>query len=554
MNTKIALIALFPSTKFPLIGESHGICVISGYLMKKFGTDIDVELFDQQINSNDEIISGILNFRPDIIGFSLKIGTLPELESLIPTLKYRYDENGIDLPIIVFGNSVAHFNYEYLLKKYPQSIISFGEGEVCFEDLVLFKQNKLSDKQFIRNIAFVDYDSIIKTKFEYLSSAQIAQADRRNSIKFYRVGGEVYIEGSRGCHYCGCSICECRLFLGSKSIESRWRQKNVEVILSEIALLEAIGIETVTFSDEDFWGSREKGTAHAYAIAKGILNRGLKIEYRVNLRVKTIYNRNYSEEEISQIKNTLSALKRSGLTKVFLGFESGSPSQLQRYSKGFILEEFVEAKKILDELGIEYELGFISFDPMMSLEELVESLMFIRDNDCIPYISNIFKELRIQNGNDSYINMIRRYEFKHSCKIIGELDLNEQIYPIINYIDQRIDVIVSLFRKYEKGMYKLYYFMRIITQYSKEKALGIEKKIHDVLGQIKILDFEFMMSCCLALQDDLRNDELIIQYNNAKSSRDKLLNGLYDWLQYNSSPKSELLKILHNNYQCGINH
>lgn len=552
MITKIALIALFPSNKFPLIGESHGICVISGYLRKKFDDNVDIVLFDQQINSNEEIISGIINFKPDIIGFSIKIGTLPELETLIPILKQHYDESGIDSPIMVFGNSVAHFNHEYLLKKYPQSIISFGEGEVSFEDLVLFAKKELSDMSRIRNIAFVEAGSIIKTRFEYLSSSKIAQADRRNSIKFYSQGGEVYIEGSRGCYYCGCSICECRLFLGSKNIESRWRPKNVEEILSEIASLEAIGIDKVTFSDEDFWGSQEGGLAHSYAIAEGIINRGLKIEYRVNLRVKTIYSGDYSDEEIRRIKNTLTVLKRSGLTKVFLGFESGSSSQLQRYNKGFTLKEFIKAKKILEDLGIEYELGFISFDPMMSLEELIESLVFIKDNNCIPYISNIFKELRIQNGNDSYINMIRRYESEHSCKIIDGLDFDEQIYPVINYIDQRIEVIVSLLRKYEKGMYKLYYFMRIITQYSKGNALGIEKKIHEVLGQIKILDFEFMMSCCQLLQDGLRKEELEIKYNNVKSSRDKLLDNLYGWLQFKDSPKSELLKVLHTDYKCDM--
>jgi len=554
MKIKIVLIALFPSNKFPLIGESHGICVISGYLRKKFGSDISIELFDQQINSDDEIITGIINFRPHIIGFSVKIGTLPELETLFSRLNLCYDEYCTNLPVIVLGNSVAHFNYEYLLKKYPHTIISLGEGEVSFEDLVLFIRKRIPDKNNIRNIAYVESDSIIKSPVEYLPSSQIAQADRQNSMKFYKNGGEVYIEGSRGCDYCGCSICECRLFLGSKNTYSRWRPKNVEEILSEIAFLESIGINKVTFSDEDFWGPHGIGTAHAYAIADGILCRGLKIEYRVNLRVKTIYSNDYSEERIQHIKDTLSVLKESGLTKVFLGFESGSQSQLQRYNKGFSIEEFVKAKKILENLGIEYELGYISFDPLMRLEELIESLNFIRDNNCIPYISNIFKELRIQKGNDSYINKIRRYESEHSCRIIGKLDINEQVYPILNYLDERVKIIVPLFREYEIGMYKMYYFMRIITQYSKENATDLEKIIHDVMNRIKTLDFDLMMSCCKMLQQNFCNKGLIKLYNEVKSSRDNLLNDLYDSLQYNSTPKAELIKFLHTDYKYKIDH
>ena len=41
----------------------------------------------------------------------------------------------------------------------------------------------------------------------------------------------------------------------------------------------------------------------------------------------------------------LKQLKKSGLVKIFLGFESGSESQLKRYNKGFKLLEFLNAKK-----------------------------------------------------------------------------------------------------------------------------------------------------------------------------------------------------------------
>lgn len=73
---RIFLVALFPNEKFPFIGESHGICAISGYLKEKYADLVETYLFDQQTNSDEEIFSEIKSKRPEIIGFSVKMPTL----------------------------------------------------------------------------------------------------------------------------------------------------------------------------------------------------------------------------------------------------------------------------------------------------------------------------------------------------------------------------------------------------------------------------------------------------------------------------------------------
>lgn len=90
---RIALISLFPSQKFNLIGESHGICCISGFLNTEYGTNVQVELFDQQVHPDDYIVEKIVSFKPHVIGYSIKMGTFPQFESLYNIIKNRYTDN-----------------------------------------------------------------------------------------------------------------------------------------------------------------------------------------------------------------------------------------------------------------------------------------------------------------------------------------------------------------------------------------------------------------------------------------------------------------------------
>ncbi len=487
---RIFLIALFPNEKFPFIGESHGICAISGYLNEKYAGLVEVDLFDQQINSDEEILNEIKCKRPKIIGFSVKMQTLNKLDVLYNLIQKNIFSSY--KPLIILGNSTAHFNSDYLLNKYDDIIISFGEGEVSFGDILKYINGSIG-LDSVRNIGYRKGHEIIYNNRIYLPPDEIPIADRRSSQSYYGKGGEVYIEGSRGCAYCCCSICECRFFLGSQKRINRWRPKPVSKIILELSELERQGIKEVTFSDEDFIGDDINGIYHAFQIAEELLKHKIKVQYRINARVHSIFCQKDNVTSKNRKIQLLRRLKESGLAKVFLGFESGSESQLKRYNKGFNLSEFLCAKKILDDLSIEYELGYIALDPLMTLEELKESLLFIEKNSCIYHISNIYKELRIQSGNQAYLRKVRKYEHDHNIKILEALDMNEQIYSIDKYADTRVEILRCCLSKYEAQTYQLYYRMRILTQYSEINDNIYNQITHRTVHSIKKLDFDLMI-------------------------------------------------------------
>jgi len=76
-------------------------------------------------------------------------------------------------------------------------------------------------------------------------------------------------------------------------------------------------------------------------------------------------------------------LKEAGLTRVFIGVESGTERGLLTFNKRTTVAQNVNALATLDKLGIGYKIGFIFFDPYTTFEELKQNLGFL--SDIAPY-------------------------------------------------------------------------------------------------------------------------------------------------------------------------
>jgi hypothetical protein len=79
-------------------------------------------------------------------------------------------------------------------------------------------------------------------------------------------------------------------------------------------------------------------------------------------------------------EHVFSRLKRAGLAKVFVGVESGVDAALIRYRKHVTSEQNLRALAILDDLGIQWDIGFIIYDPHSTFQELKENTVFVRKN------------------------------------------------------------------------------------------------------------------------------------------------------------------------------
>ena len=276
------------------------------------------------------------------------------------------------------------------------------------------------------------------------------------------------LETSRGCPWGKCTFCSIKNQFGGKCLNSDWKWQpfSISKILKDMENYAMSGVRNFDIKDSEFFGPTRSDDEFNQTMdrveefAKGIFaineelksidnipNKTISITH-VSARVDTIFNSD-PEESIKNLKrkNIYALLKSAGLRRVYLGIESGSHSQLRRYCKGVTVKENSFAIKILRELGLDIEVGFIFFDYLANLEELQENIEFIEQNRLHETDSRILGSLRIQKGC-SYVLLAK------NRGLLKDSD-NEQLSYDASFIDLDVAKTEHIFCLWEKATYKL---------------------------------------------------------------------------------------------------
>jgi len=247
----------------------------------------------------------------------------------------------------------------------------------------------------------------------------------------------------------------------------------------------------LVFTDEDFFSDNLFDLDRITSFTNLIIESKLKIKYYFASRVTSIYSKNDDEKDIQKKKNIFKLLKVSGLDSIFLGIESGSISQLNRYSKGYKPFESKKAIDFLLNLDIKLDIGFIMFDPLMDISEILENIQFIKDSNILGLISVLPHEIRIQE-NTAILQKIRNYEKKSGDKILGDFDLNTLNYPIISYKNKNVEKIAKLSFRWQEKYYEFWYALkgriRSMSQNKKRRQLmSFYKKFQEL--ELEFIEF-----------------------------------------------------------------
>lgn len=545
MNNKLVGLVALHSDKFPILGEAHGVCAISGYLKNKF-SDIEIQIYDLQIDTIDQFLIFIKEEKPGLIGISVKLYTFNQLKILYKLIKHTFSKEY--QPTIVLGNAIPNFNGRFILENYfDDIIIAVGEGEISMEGLYNYVNGLICLNQ-VQNIYYKESDKIIESNKVYLDSELIALPDRRNTKRFVDLGCEIYVEGSRGCSYGNCSICSCNEFLGAKSKIDKWRPRPIKSIISDLKNLEESGFQNVTFADEDFYGFNEVGIKRIQILCDNIINAGIKIKFRMNARIKSIFSIHDNEQIREEKIRVLKSLKEAGLAKIFIGLESGVETQLARYQKGFKLIEFNKAIEIIKQNQIDFEYGIILIDPLMTFNELIQSLNYIEQNNYIFDIASIYKELRVQVDN-SYVKKIKKREEELDKKILGKFDFNSQSYQIKEYADEDVDFYVKHSGKWVAIIYKLYYLLRIFTRYDEQRynsynKIEIARSIFFItIRKIRNIEFLFLKDFANRIQNQgKKNIDIVGILKEYELQRQTIIIEFLDYIENRNT--NEIVEII----------
>lgn len=431
-------------------------------------------------NTVESIITKIMSACSDsktIVGLSVKWSTQKVAGQIIKRVR-----GGVpDLtPLFVIGNIGSTHGYRELLVQdvFADVIAVVGEGE---ESLVeIFKIASETTVDF-RNIEL--YKDVVNVAINLDKSIHVSELRRidlgsypalanASPSDIYDQEWDVYaLETSRGCSWGNCTFCSIKKQFGISNQQYdynwRWRAFPMEKVLSDISRFARQGVRRFDIKDSEFLGPMRSAEEFSEMMerinkfanglialndelrnAEGPIHNSTMTITHVSARVDTIYSSNPLEEKRNIVrKDAYALLKAAGLRRVYLGIESGSPSQLKRYCKGVSVQENKRAIEILRELGLEIEVGFIFFDYLSTLEELEQNIVFIEETRIHETDSRILGSLRIQKGSP-YVAIAEK------SGILKSENSGQLSYDAV-FANKQVAEIEELFCEWERSTRKL---------------------------------------------------------------------------------------------------
>ncbi|HEY1879749.1 MAG TPA: radical SAM protein [Caulobacteraceae bacterium] len=183
------------------------------------------------------------------------------------------------------------------------------------------------------------------------------------------------ILASRGCART-CSFCSIHTFYRTAPGKVVRLRRPSEVV-REMRMLHDEGVSVFLFQDDDFPLFGPKWRAWAAELCDEIDNAGLadRIIWKLNCRADAV------EPQL------LARMRRSGLYLVYMGLESGTEEGLITLHKQITVEQNLRAVRVLKEIGLRFEFGFMLLDPSSTFDSVRGNIGFLRQivgDGCAP--------------------------------------------------------------------------------------------------------------------------------------------------------------------------
>ncbi|TKA09714.1 radical SAM protein [Actinacidiphila oryziradicis] len=502
-SLSVLLLNLF-SQKYPAIGESHGLSVVAGALRESFGDELaELYVMDMVAQGNESLDQAVRMIRENgvnVLVVGVPYGTYQILADHFAELQESI--SGRDA-LVVFGGALPTYLGSRILKEISrEAFIIQGEAEAALP-LLIKAWSCGGDTASIPNLLHLDPESGEEVwhprRLVNLDDHGLPYRDHLPGI--HQVGGQIFVETSRGCSWSSCTFC----LRGLTDISGRsteYRRRSPDLVLQDISTLLDLGISEVTFADEDFLGtSLDEVEEFVRALAPRLPG---SMDFGASCTVHSVYSRRDDKETDQRRQELLQLLVKSGLKRVFLGVESCSPSQLKRYAKGHTREESLLAMRRLQELGVRVEVGVILLDPLCTLDEVEESLEFMSETGMVQVASGLSNELRLQNSS-TYLRMVHRYQQENSVTLInGEMDADTLSFPY-RFADSRVGELSRQVSKWSARVHPVYYPAKNLSRFGKAGVLRASEAGLALRAEIEEFRLQYAKATVAAIQE-LRRD------------------------------------------------
>lgn len=315
----------------------------------------------------ETILRRIRQEQPDVVGFSLIFQYMaPDFARVIAALR------AADVAAhFTMGGHYASFEPTEILRYTPglDSVVRF-DGEITLVKL-LHCLAAGSDWRALDGISFrsADGEVCLQPLAKVVDDLDSLPRPDRKSIDYEgHPMPTASVLGSRGCPW-DCSFCSIRPFYESQGGALRRLRQPRAVVDEMIDLHLNRNVPIFLFQDDDFLAGGKNAKLWAMEIADLLVEAGFagKIAFKISCRSDEI------QEDI------LKRLMAGGLTHVYMGVESGDEQGLINMSKRMKPEAHLRAGRILKDLGLSFDFGFMLVDPYSNFRSIRQNITFLEE-------------------------------------------------------------------------------------------------------------------------------------------------------------------------------
>jgi len=333
-----------------------GLLYVAAYYERETGNTATFIDCPPECVSEEAMLARVRKIKPDMVAMSIMTFNLLDALRTAKVLKL---ENP-NLKVCLGGPHVNLYPKETL--NLPEiDYVVFGEGERIFTRLTLALEEKKESLSSINGLGWkknkIPYINPPETELLDLDELPFPARHLVDVSSYQHIIGEgqqfFTIQATRGCP-AACTFCDIR--------KTKFRIRSPESVVDEIEELVKMGVDDLFFVDDTITIDKK----NVLAICNLIVERGIKISFKISARVDTIN------------PEVLAALKNSGCYRIHFGIESATPKHLQYLQKGQTPEKVERAIKMTRNANIGFFAYMMIGIPHETKEEMFATVDFAK--------------------------------------------------------------------------------------------------------------------------------------------------------------------------------
>ena len=258
------------------------------------------------------------------------------------------------------------------------------------------------------------------------------------------------MEGSRGCAYGACTFCT----------RIEWPRNSFHVRSREFLYEDLESLASITnhwsFADEDFLGPSREHLNELVALLADFQSSG---SFAASVRA----------ERVIEFLDLLGQFRHVGWRLAFVGVESLSSTQLRRYGKRAGKSESQLCVERLRYWDIDLEIGFIPFDPWVTLSELNENYSHMIKSGLGRFVGSPFSRMRLQIGAP----------LANRKNIFGEIDI-VSLSKSYSFVHDGVANIYNACREWWDEVDRLYLLLRSVSREFSVEGYALRELLENV--------------------------------------------------------------------------